>query len=140
MSHTFAFSIAAPLHCSEGAYDGSTPAQSEPGSLRNVLGVSVALDGDRGCGMVDVGDVNTRQVDVRRGEVLFETMPLRRPGDRHDPWPAGEQPCKGDLRRSRAPLNTEVAKQGDDGLIRAGGLRGEAWQSVAVVRVGGGGA
>src|SRR4029079_2881053 len=109
MSHTLTLSIATPLDCRDGAYDRSTPARSEPGSLRRFLGVSVALDGDRRRGAVDVGDVGTGQVDVGRGEVLFETMLLRRSRDRHDPWLAGEQPCKGDLRRSRALLDTEVA-------------------------------
>jgi hypothetical protein len=55
------------------------------------------------CGAgVDVGDVDVRQPDLDRGNVLAKTVDLAGAGDRDDVRGLGEQPSERDLARSDA--------------------------------------
>ena len=53
--------------------------------------VMVGLDGDVGCGVINLAEVVVGEVDGGGGEVLLRPGPLGRAGDGGDPWLLGQE-------------------------------------------------
>src|SRR5712692_4227965 len=66
------------------------------------LGVPGPLHRDLGRGAFDVAEIALGELDGGRRDVLLQAMPLRRPGNRHDPGLLGQQPGERDLGGRRA--------------------------------------
>jgi hypothetical protein len=91
------------------------------------------LHRDPGSRAIDLAEVNRRQFDVNRPEVLFEAMRLRRAWDGDDPWLLGQQPRERDLSGRRLLPCRYPRQQIDQGLVRSAVLRSEARDGIAEV-------
>src|SRR5436305_13550529 len=76
--------------------------------------------------ILDIAQVGTGELHVRRAHILLETRELLRPGDRDDPRLLREQPGKRDLRRRRGLCLRHALQQVDQRHVRGTGVRGEA--------------
>src|SRR6516162_9764041 len=91
------------------------------------------LHRDLGSRAIDLAEVNGRQFDVNRPEVLFEAMRLRRAWDGDDPWLLGQQPRERDLSGRRLLPGRYPRQEIDQGLVRSAILRSETRDGIAEV-------
>ena len=80
--------------------------------LQHFLGQPSALNGDRRCGIVDLAQFGSGQVNRSGAEVFFEAFELARAWNRDDPGLLREQPGDRDLRWRRVL---------SDGVLAVGG-------------------
>src|SRR4051812_9356764 len=92
---------------------------------------SLHLDGRRGG--FDGPDVFGCKLDVRRSEIFFEAIQLRRARDRDDPRLLRQQPGERDLGRGRPLLGRECIDQVDQRLIRFDVVWAEAGNRAAKI-------
>ena len=88
---------------------------------------------DTGSDVVDLAQIIKRKLDIRSSEILFETVELRRAGDRNHPGLLGENPRNCDLGRCRVLPLGEVADHINYSLVRLAILCREARDNVAEI-------
>src|SRR5687768_9929278 len=67
--------------------------------------------------VVDLAEIVGAELEVCRGDVLLETMELRRARDRHDPGLLCQEPGERDLGGSRVVALGDPAEQLDECLV-----------------------
>src|SRR3954447_12379059 len=95
------------------------------------LGIAGALRAD--LRLFDLAQVVTRQLEIGRGDVLFEAVELRRPRDRDERRALREDPCEGNLRCGRASPLRDSLHEIDERTVRLACLGREARDGVAEV-------
>ena len=85
-------------------------------------------------GAIDLTQIVGGQFDLRRGDVLLESMQLRGAGDRHDPPLLRQQPRQRDLRGCRLLPFGELRQPLDKREVRFPILRREARDNVTEIR------